>query len=174
MRLIRFVDEGISQLRGPGIRWMQSVWIQRLDVRRCWMSQGNQGIWGEGDELLLMGVECGICNIIYLYVYIYIHADSLSIFCIRFFDYSILFHRWDDIFSWFWNACFFWKCLVMYSFYACNLPKDSWNILGIYLSNWQPTDLALRKKLQMLGISLKRHEHRNQASPLKGGEAVER
>ena len=67
---------------------------------------------------------------------------------------------------------FFWKCLVMYSFYACNLPKDSWNILGIYLSNWLPTDLALRKKLQMLGISLKRHEHRNQASPLKGGEQL--
>ena len=42
--LVIIVDEGISQLRGPGILWMQAVWIQRLDVRRCWMSLGNQGI----------------------------------------------------------------------------------------------------------------------------------
>lgn len=60
----------------------------------------------------------------------------------------------------------------MYLFYACNLPKDSWNIFGIYLSIWLPTDLGPRKKLQMLGISLKRHEHRNQASTLKGGERL--
>lgn len=67
---------------------------------------------------------------------------------------------------------FFFKCLVMYLFYACNLPNDSWNIFGIYLSIWLPTDLGPRKKLQMLGISLKRHEHRNQASTLKGGEQL--
>ena len=73
MRLIRFVDEGISQLRGPGILWMQAVWIQRLDVRRCWMSQGNQGILGEGNELGSGGCRMWNMYIIYMiYLYIYI------------------------------------------------------------------------------------------------------
>ena len=111
--------------------------------------------------------------IIYLYLDNYICLYTFIVYFLYYaFDYSILFCRWDDIFSWFWNACFFLKYLVMYSFYACNLPNDSWNILGIDLSNWLSTDLGSRKKLQMLGISLKRHEHRNQASTLKGGEQL--
>lgn len=59
---------------------------------------GKPRNFGEGNELLLTGVECGIR----IYVFIYIHTHSLSIFCIRFLIilfYSVDGMIWDDIFS---------------------------------------------------------------------------
>ena len=62
---------------------------------------------------------------IYISILIYIYTHSLSIFCIMFL--IILFYSVDGMIYFHDSGmhAFFFKCFVMYLFYACNLSKDS-------------------------------------------------